>query len=323
MKPNKTVIISGITGQDGAYLSKLLINKGYDVIGLVRSTSGTKVNGFKYLGIEDKLTLLPCDLMDISQIIAILVQYRPAEIYNLAAQSSVSLSFKQPIGTFQFNTMSVLNFLEAIRIVDKSIKFYQASSSEMFGKIAVLPITEDHTFNPQSPYAVSKASSHWACCNYRDSYGMFVVCGILFNHESYLRGENFFLKKVIVNSLKISNGLLDKLEVGNIDIKRDFGYAPEYVEAMYLMMQMEKPDNFLICTGKSVTLRQIIEYVFLKLSININKLYENPELYRPSDIDNIYGNPERAFSSLGWQSKMDIWQMIDLLIQLEIEANKN
>ena len=235
MQSNKTAIITGISGQDGAYLASILLTKGYRVIGLVRSYFDRDLIGLKYLGIQEKVSIEKCDLTDFSQVIKLISKYQPDEIYNLAAQSSVSLSFLQPIGTFQFNTISVFNILEAIKMVNGKIKYYQASSSEMYGKVKNLPITEATVLHPLSPYAISKAAAYWTCTHYRESYGIFIGNGILFNHESYLRSPNFFVKKVISDSLKIIRGELDELLVGNIDVKRDFGYAPRYVEAMYLM----------------------------------------------------------------------------------------
>ena len=208
-------IITGISGQDGSYLAKLLLEKGYQVIGLVRSTTSSNLNGLNYLNIRNKVLIEECDLQDLSQIITCIQKYQPTEIYNLAAQSSVSLSFAQPIGTFHFNTISVFNLLEAIKLTNKQIKFYQASSSEMFGEVKKLPITEDTEFHPKSPYAISKAAAHWTCVNYRESYNLFICCGILFNHESHLRNENFFVKKIISNAHKIKNGTLDVLKVGD------------------------------------------------------------------------------------------------------------
>lgn len=316
---SKTALITGISGQDGAYLSQLLLNNGYKVIGLVRSHSDSDLKGLHYLGIADKIKIEECDLSDFSQVIKIIEQYKPDEIYNLAAQSSVSLSFKQPIGTFTFNTISVFNLLEAVKMINSKIKFYQASSSEMFGSINHLPITEDAEFHPKSPYAISKAAAHWICVNYRESYGMFVCCGILFNHESYLRNKNFFMKKILQESIEIKNGKREVLEVGNLDIKRDFGYAPKFVEAMYLMMQGDKPTNYLICSGRSVSLREIVNIVFDKLGIDNCRIKISEELYRPAEIVNIYGNPEKAKKELGWRYEMTIEDIIELLLKEEID----
>lgn len=313
----KTAIITGISGQDGAYLSHLLLQKGYRIIGLVRSHALSDLRGLHYLGIINKVEIEECDLADFSQVIRVLEQYQPDEIYNLAAQSSVSLSFKQPIGTFSFNTLSVFNLLEAVKMVNSKIKFYQASSSEMFGSISHLPITEDTEFHPRSPYAISKAAAHWICVNYKESYGMFVCCGILFNHESYLRSTNFFMKKVLQEAIEIKQGKRDVLEVGNLDIRRDFGYAPAYVEAMYLMMQKETPANYLICSGKSVLLQDIVEYVFDKLEIDKSKIKVSEKLYRPADIEDIYGNPDKAKSELGWRYDLGIEELLDKLLSEE------
>ncbi|MEZ7892953.1 MAG: GDP-mannose 4,6-dehydratase [Candidatus Wallbacteria bacterium] len=313
----KKAIITGITGQDGAYLSKLLINKGYEVIGLSRSYNLANLIGLNYLGIKDKVIIEKCDLLDLSNLIKIINKYSPDEVYNLAAQSSVGLSFQQPIGTINFNAISVLNLLEAIRSNRKKIKFYQASSSEMFGKINSLPIKEDHFFHPLSPYAISKASAHWLTVNYRESYKIFTCCGILFNHESYLRSNDFFVKKVLKAALNIKNGVQSVLKVGNIDIKRDFGYAPKYAEAMWLMMQQEKPDNYIICSGKSISLRKIICYIFDKLNISHEKILVDEKLYRPSEIDDIYGDNSKAKNNLSWNYDMDFFDVLDILIEEE------
>ena len=318
---SKTALITGISGQDGAYLSRLLLDHGYKIVGLVRNCD-SDLKGLHYLGIAEEVKIEECDLSDFSQVIKIIERYQPDEIYNLAAQSSVSLSFKQPIGTFSFNTLSVFNLLEAVKMVNSKIKFYQASSSEMFGSINHLPITEDAEFHPKSPYAISKAAAHWICVNYKESYGMYVCCGILFNHESYLRNKNFFVKKVLQDAIEIKYNKRDILEVGNLDIKRDFGYAPKFVEAMYLMMQKEKPENYLICSGRSVSLRHIVNIVFECLNIDKNKIKISEELYRPAEIEDIYGSPEKAKRELNWQYNMSIEDIIDVLLKEEIENFK-
>lgn len=318
MTKNKTAIITGISGQDGAFLASKLLAQGYKVIGFVRNL-GTALKGLDYLKIRDKVVIEACDVLDISQVIKLLDQHKPQEIYNLAAQSSVSLSFRQPIGTFHFNTISVFNLLEAIKLVDRSIKFYQASSSEMYGKVNKLPITEESILHPVSPYAISKAAAHWSCVNYRESYGLFVCCGILFNHESFLRNSNFFVKKVIRDSIRITRGELDNLLVGNVDISRDFGYAPLYVEGMYLMMQADRAEDYILCSGRSVKLRYIIEYIFQKLSIDISRVSVSKQLYRPADIDNIFGDPSKASSQLGWKYSMTPEQMLDTLLDEELK----
>lgn len=315
----KRAIISGITGQDGCYLAQLLLNKGYEVIGLSRSLNQLNNTGLKYLEIRDKITLVNCDLLDVNQIFDLLTKYQPNEFYNLAAQSSVYLSFKEPIDTFQFNTLSVFNLLETIKKVDSNIRFYQASSSEMYGRVNKLPITEESVLHPLSPYAISKAAAHFTCIHYRESYGMHISCGVLFNHESYLRQENFFVKKVIRESIKISRGQQEFLLVGNIDVNRDFGYAPKYVEAMYLMLQQENASDYLICSGQSISLREIVNYVFKKLNIPESALKISEDLYRPADIEDMYGSNTKAKSSLEWNYNLTIFDTLDLLIEEEVK----
>lgn len=314
----KTALITGITGQDGAYLAEFLVKKGYTVIGTTRSYTATSYNNLKYLNIADEVAIVEADLTDVFSIIKILNKYNLDEIYNLAAQSSVSLSFEQPIGTLQFNITSVLNLLEAIRIVNLKIKFYQASSSEMYGKASSLPITEQTPLYPLSPYAISKATSYWTVINYRESYGLFACNGILFNHESYLRSNNFFIKKVIRESLAISRGKQDLLKVGNINIKRDFGYTPNYVEAMWLLMQHPVAEDIAICSGKSILLKDIIHYIFDKLDIDYSKLILEKNLFRPVDIEDIYGDNAKAKNIIGWNYDLDFYKVLDLIIEEEI-----
>lgn len=312
-----TAIITGITGQDGAYLSRLLIDKGYRVIGLVRSYGSFNNRGLDFLKVQEKIEIVGCDLTDLSQVVAVVKEYAPTEIYNLAAQSSVSMSFKQPIGTIQFNITSVLNLLEAIRILNINTKFYQASSSEIFGS-TTLPIKENTIINPLSPYGISKAAAHLIAKNYREAYGIYSCCGILFNHESYLRSPNFFVKKVILQSIQIKNGTVDCLKVGNIDIKRDFGWAPQYVEAMYLMLQKSEPEDYVICSNSSISLRSIIEYVFNCLSVPLEKLVIDKSLYRPTEIADIYGDNTKARQELGWNYQTSFYNILEKLIDEEL-----
>lgn len=314
----KTAFITGITGQDGAYLSRLLVEKNYRIIGITRSRNEDNLDKLKRLKIADYVILEECDLLDISSVINLITKYNPDEIYNLAAQSSVGLSFKQPIGTINFNIVSVLNLLEAIRIIKPNVKFYQASSSEMYGKVEDLPVRINTPMHPLSPYAISKASAHWIAVNYRESYGLFACNGVLFNHESFLRSNGFFVKKVLHETVKNRNNSEWVLKVGNIDIKRDFGYSPNYVEAMWLMLQTEKPEDFIICSGKSITLRSIVEYVFEKLGISIDKLVIDDEFMRPTDIEDIYGDNTPAKTKLGWKCEFDFYQVLDVLIEEEL-----
>jgi GDPmannose 4,6-dehydratase len=315
----KTAIITGITGQDGAYLSQLLLKNNYRVIGLVRSNNLPNLFGLAYLKIKENIEILFCDLLDITQIIKVLEKYKPDEVYNLAAQSSVAASFEQPIGTFQFNTLSVFNLLEGIKIVNKNIRFYQASSSEMCGKVNQLPITENSILHPLSPYATSKVAAHFTCTNYRESYQMYIACGILFNHESYLRSDTFFVKKVIAQSIKISRGKQNILEVGNIAIKRDFGYSPSYVEAMYKMLQQENPSDYLVCSGQSLSLKEIIYHVFEALHIPKEKCVVNPKLYRPNEIQDIYGDNTKVKNELKWDYDYTFYHVLDILLEEELK----
>jgi GDPmannose 4,6-dehydratase len=316
---SKVAIISGITGQDGAYLAQLLLSKNYKVIGLTRPESVSDFFGLKYLGIYEKITIFECDLLNLSEVEYLFEKFKPTEFYNLAAQSSVYQSFLKPINTFEFNTISVFNLLEAIKKINKSIRFYQASSSEMYGRVNSLPISEHSVLHPLSPYAISKAAAHFTCIHYRESYKMHINCGVLFNHESYLRQNTFFIKKIIRESINIKNGKQSILNVGNIDIKRDFGYAPKYVEAMYLMLQKENADDYLICSGESITLRKIIYYVFKKLNIPETACQVNPELYRPSEIQDMFGNNTKAKSNLNWNYNLTIFDTLDLLLVEELQ----
>ncbi len=313
----KTAIITGISGQDGAYLSRLLLDKGYRVVGLVRSSTGTDYYRLRYLGIFEKVELLECDLSDLSQVIHLIASYKPDEIYNLAAQSSVSQSFHQPIGTIEFNVHSVLNILEAMRIAGKDTRLYQASSSEMFGKVPDLPITETTAVHPLSPYAISKVTGHYICMNYRESYHLYSCSGILFNHESYLRGEGFFVKKLIRGALDIKHGRKEIIEFGNLDIRRDFGWSEKYVEAMWLLLQQDEPDDYIICSGKSVSLREIVNYVFETLDISKDRIRINEKLLRPTEIEDIYGTSEKARKKLGWNYDIPFFTVIDKILAEE------
>jgi len=320
----KTAIITGVTGQDGAYLSQLLIHENYKVVGLTRSYNNLNTSSFKYLNLDSKIKIEECDLLDFSSIIKILLKYKPDEFYNLAAQSSVSVSFEQPIGTINYNTQSVLNILESIRLLKLDTKMYQASSSEMFGYVKSLPVNETTPLHPLSPYAISKASGYWIGINYRESYGVHCVNGILFNHESYLRSPNFFIKKVIKTSLDIKNNNANILSVGNIDIKRDFGFAGDYVKAIWLSLQHNKANDYLICSGKSVFLRDIIYYVFEYFGIKKEKLVEDPALFRPTDIKDMYGDNTKAKTLLKWEYNKSFFDVLDILIAEEINNyNKN
>lgn len=315
----KRALITGITGQDGAYLSRLLLERGYSVMGLTRNVEDADRRGLKYLGIDEKVCFLECDLTDLSAVTRIVEETEPSEIYNLAAQSSVSQSFKQPTETISFNVVSVLNLLEAVRLVRPDIRFYQASSSEIFGSTDVLPINESSAIAPVSPYSVSKAAAYWITRNYRESYGLFCCSGFLFNHESFLRSEDFFVKKVIKQAVRIKNGEAETLEVGNIEIKRDFGWAARYVETMFLMLQQNQPEDFVVSSGESVSLRAIVEFIFDYLNVSIDRLKVCEKLYRPIEISDIYGDSTKARRILGWNYDLSFYDVLEILIDEEIE----
>ena len=314
MQNKKTALITGISGQDGAYLAKLLLGQGYSVVGLTRHMSASALSGLTYLGIADKVHVTECDILNFSSVKNVLLKHSPTEIYNLAAQSSVAASFKEPLATIQFNVISVSNLLQAVFQICPKTKFYQASSSEIFGRVTQLPVSEQTLIHPVSPYAISKAAAHWSVVNYREAFGLFACSGILFNHESFLRPASFFVKKVISESLAIEAGTQTHLRVGNIEVKRDFGYAPDYVEAMWLMLQQETPSDFLVCSGISISLRQIIEHVFSRLGIKTDRIIIDPDLYRPAEIIDLYGEPKNAKSKLNWSYERSFFDVLDLLL---------
>lgn len=318
----KTALITGITGQDGAYLAELLLKKGYRVIGLTRGDINSKFKNLDYLNITKQIEILECDLLDFSRIIFLIKTTLPDEIYNLAAQSSVGLSFSQPIGTIQFNITSVINILEAIRLVKPDTRFYQASSSEMYGRVNHLPITINTAMHPLSPYAISKAAAHWIVINYRESYNLHACNGVLFNHESYLRQQSFFIKKVIRETLLNRSDPDWILNVGNIEVRRDFGYSPKYVEAMWLMLKSDQPKDYLICSGKSYLLKDLVYFIFNELEISTSRINISKELYRPTDILDIYGDNTHAKYELGWDYKLDFYDVIKILIAEEKENSK-
>ncbi len=322
LKHMKKAMITGITGQDGAYLAKLLLDKGYEVTGIVRNIAGANDKKFEYLGIRDRLNILEVDLTDLSNLIRVLRDGDFGEVYNLAAQSSVSLSFNQPIGTLEFNIISVANLLEAVRIVNPKIKFYQASSSEMYGNVKKdnLPVNEEAIFSPVSLYGISKASAHWIANSYRKAYGLFAACGILFNHESVFRKKNFVTKKIINTAILIKRGQADNLTLGNMDVQRDWGYAPDYVRAMWLMLQHKEPGDIAVCSGQAHSLREFVETVFRKLDLDYKKyLKSDKKFYRPLDLEIIYGDNSKAKNLIGWEPALSFEKLIETLIDDEIK----
>ena len=313
MPSSQRALVTGITGQDGAYLAKLLLTEGYEVAGVLAAGRESSLLGLQYLGIAGSVDLVTANLQDFAEVQSLLLRHQPTEIYHLAAQSSVSASFGEPAMTMRVNTQPVINFLEAIRTLDRSIKFYHASSSEMYGRVKACPINTSTLFNPISPYAVSKVAAHHTVRVYRDSYSLFAVSGILFNHESVLRKQGFFIRKLMDAAVDVRLGKADRITFGNIDVRRDVGYAPDYVRAMWLMLQQPTADDFLICTGRSVLLRDLIEHVLHRLELSTELIQIDPTLYRPNDIMDIYGDSSTASRRLGWTSKYNAFETMDLI----------
>jgi GDPmannose 4,6-dehydratase len=313
---SKTALICGISGQDGAYLAQLLLNKNYQVYGTSRDAQISAFQNLEYLGIRNKVKCLSMSLTDFRSVLQVLTQVQPDEVYNLAGQSSVSLSFEQPVETLESIATGTLNLLESIRFIGKPIKFYNAGSSECFGDTRGLPADEETPFRPRSPYAVAKSTAFWQVANYREAYNLFACSGILFNHESPLRPDRFVTQKIIAAVCRIANGQTQKLVLGNIDIQRDWGYAPDYVEAMYLMLQQEQPDDFAIATGKTISLSDFIAEAFGILDLNWqDHVISEQSLYRPTDITISRANPNKANQKLGWQATTNVQQIVQIMIE--------
>lgn len=338
----KSAVITGITGQDGAYLAELLLNKGYKVYGTYRRTSSVNFWRIEELGIKNhpQLHLVEYDLTDLSSSIRLLQESQATEVYNLAAQSFVGVSFDQPLTTAEITGIGPVNLLEAIRIVNAKIRFYQASTSEMFGKVQAIPQKEDTPFYPRSPYGVAKLYAHWMTINYRESYNIFASSGILFNHESPLRGQEFVTRKITDSVAKIKLGKLDVLELGNMDAKRDWGFAKEYVEGMWLMLQADEPDTFVLATNRTETVRDFVTMAFKAAGVEVrfegeneqevavdvatNKVVVkvNPKFYRPAEVELLIGNPERAKNVLGWEPKTTLEELCKMMVEEDLRRNK-
>jgi GDPmannose 4,6-dehydratase len=339
----KKAIVTGITGQDGAYLAELLLTKGYEVFGTYRRTSSVNFWRIEELGVHTNpnLHLVEYDLTDASGSIRLLADIKPDEVYNLAAQSFVAVSFEQPITTANITGLGALHLLEAIRIVNPKIKFYQASTSEMFGKVQEIPQTEKTPFYPRSPYGVAKLFAHWITMNYRESYNLFACSGILFNHESPLRGKEFVTRKITDTVAKISVGKSDVLELGNMDSKRDWGYAKEYVDGMYRMLQHDQPDNYVLATNQNRTVRQFVELAFKAVGVEIvwkgmkeqetgidkktgkTRVRINPRYYRPCEVELLIGNPQKAKIQLGWEPKTSLEDLCTMMVEADIRRNRS
>lgn len=337
----KKVIITGVTGQDGAYLAELLLEKGYEVYGTYRRTASVNFWRIEELGIEKhpNLHLVEYDLTDQANSIRMVAQIRPEEIYNLAAQSFVGVSFEQPLATAHITGLGAVHLLEAIRIIDPAIKFYQASTSEMFGLVQEVPQTEKTPLYPRSPYGVAKLYAHWMTINYRESYNIFASSGILFNHESPLRGREFVTRKITDSVAKIKLGKLDVLELGNMDAKRDWGFAKEYVEGMWRMLQAKEPDTFVLATNRTETVRDFVRLAFKAVEIELRfegkdeneigidtatgktLVKVNPKFYRPAEVELLIGNPKKAKDVLGWAPQTSLEELCAMMVQEDMRRN--
>jgi GDPmannose 4,6-dehydratase len=338
----KTAIITGISGQDGAYLAELLLSKGYKVYGTYRRTSSVNFWRIEELGIQNhpNLHLVEYDLTDLGSNLSLVQKVQPDEIYNLAAQSFVGVSFDQPTTTAQITGIGALNLLEAIRLVNPKIRFYQASTSEMFGKVQAIPQIEETPFYPRSPYGVAKLYAHWMTVNYRESYDIFGSSGILFNHESPLRGREFVTRKITDSVAKISLGQLDCMELGNLDAKRDWGFAKEYVEGMWRMLQADSPDTFVLATNRTETVRDFVKMAFKGANIDVDfkgqaenevaintangktVMKINPRFYRPAEVELLIGNPAKAKAILGWEPQTTLEELCGMMVQADLRRNQ-
>ena len=338
----KNAIVTGITGQDGAYLTKLLLENSYTVYGTYRRTSSVNFWRLDELGVtkNPNLHLVEFDLTDLSSCIRLIEKAEPSEIYNLAAQSFVGVSFDQPITTSQITGLGALNLLEAIRLTNKKIKFYQASTSEMFGKVQEIPQTEKTNFYPRSPYGVAKLYAHWMTINYRESYDIFASSGILFNHESPLRGSEFVTRKITESLAKIKLGSQDVLELGNLDAKRDWGYADDYVKGMWKMLQVSEPDTFVLATNRTESIRSFVDMAGKAAGFNLefsgsaeNEVAKdkttgktivrvNKKFYRPAEVELLIGNPEKAKKVLGWQPETSLEKLCEMMVEADLRRNQ-
>ncbi|MFN8445105.1 MAG: GDP-mannose 4,6-dehydratase [Caldilineaceae bacterium] len=317
-----TALVTGVTGQDGSYLAEFLLQKGYNVIGMVRRTSTINFDRIKH--IQDHIEVVQGDLLDQMSLIGILQEYRPQEVYNLAAQSFVPTSFTQPVLTGEFTALGVTRMLEAIRIVDPTIRFYQASSSEMFGKVQEVPQKETTPLYPRSPYGVAKVYGHWITVNYRESYNIFGCSGILFNHESPRRGLEFVTHKITHAVARIKLGLADEVRLGNLEARRDWGYAGDYVQAMWLMLQQDAPDDYVVATGETHSVREFVEEAFGYLDLDWQKyVVQDPKYYRPAEVDLLVGDPTKAFNKLGWEPSVDFRGLVRLMVDADMQSLKN
>jgi GDPmannose 4,6-dehydratase len=317
----KRALITGITGQDGSYLAEFLLQQDYQVIGMVRRSSTVNFDRIKH--IQDDVEIVQGDLLDQSSLIGILSEYRPQEVYNLAAQSFVPTSWKQPVLTGEFTALGVTRVLEAIRTIDPAIRFYQASSSEMFGKVQEVPQTERTPLYPRSPYGVAKVYGHWITVNYRESYNLFACSGILFNHESPRRGLEFVTRKITHGVAKIKLGLATNLRLGNLEAKRDWGFAGDYVRAMWLMLQQDQPDDYVIATGETHSVREFCELAFDHIGLKWEQfVVQDPAFMRPAEVDHLIGNAAKAGKKLGWEPTVSFTGLVHMMVDADLETLK-
>ena len=318
MAAQKRALITGVTGQDGSYLAELLLDKGYEVIGMVRRSSSENFERVQHL--TGRISLQQADLLDQLSLVNLLREVQPSEVYNLAAQSFIPTSFSQPLLTGEFTALGVTRLLEAVRLVDRSIRFYQASSSEMFGKVQETPQNESTPFWPRSPYGVAKLYGHWITVNYRESYDIFACSGILFNHESPRRGREFVTRKIAEGAARVAAGLEPSLAMGNLDSLRDWGYAPEYVEAMWLMLQRDAPEDYVIGTGEHHSPREFCEIAFERLGLDYREHVNVDERFlRPAEVDTLLADPSRARSELGWTTHTSFRELVELMVDAEVD----
>jgi GDPmannose 4,6-dehydratase len=311
-------IITGITGQDGSYLAEFLLAKGYDVIGMVRRSSTVTFQRIKK--IQDNITIIQGDLHDQSSLVDLIERYRPDEVYNLAAQSFVPTSWNQPVLTGEVTALGVTRILEAIRLVNPESRFYQASSSEMFGKVREVPQNENTPFYPRSPYGVAKVYAHWITVNYRESYDLFAVSGILFNHESPRRGLEFVTRKISYGVARIKLGLTQELRLGNLDSRRDWGFAGDYVVAMWMMLQQAEPEDFVIGIGETHSVRELCDLAFSHVGLNYEDfVVQDPRFYRPAEVDLLVADPKKAVEELGWQPKIKFEELIHIMVDADLK----
>jgi GDPmannose 4,6-dehydratase len=312
-------LITGITGQDGSYLAEQLLEKGYQVIGMVRRSSTTNFERIKH--IQEDIELASGDLLDQASLIDILERYRPDEVYNLAAQSYVQTSWGQPVFTGEVTALGVTRLLDAIRLVDPGIRFYQASTSEMFGKVQSVPQNETTSFYPRSPYGVAKVYGHWITVNYRESYDLFAVSGICFNHESPRRGHEFVTRKIARGAARIKRGLQDELRLGNMDAQRDWGYAPDYTYGMWLMLQQDTPQDYVLATGHTHTVERFVQLAFETVGLDYHDyVVQDPRFMRPAEVDQLVGDSSKARRDLGWDPKTSFEELVRIMVEGEMQA---